>query len=75
MKQNHWKSNTTQVKPLNKVAMELKNTDMDRYWLFCYEALTCGSLPGQWRSMKQAGISFVRKEIVDGIAATNTESN
>lgn len=75
MKQNHWKRDATQVKPLNKVAMELKNTDMDRYWLFCYEALSWGSLPGQWRSMKQAGISFIRKEIVDGATSTNIESN
>ncbi len=75
MKQNHWKRDATQVKPLNRVAMELKNTEIDRYWLFCYEALTWGSLPGQWRSMKQAGISFIRKEIVDGTTATNTESN
>lgn len=75
MKQNHWKRKATQVKPLNRVAMELKKTDMDRYWLFCYEALTWGSLPGQWRLMKQAGISFIRKEIVDGTSETNTESN
>ena len=75
MKQNHWNRKATQVKPLNKVAMELKNTDIDRYWLFCYEALSWGSLPGQWRSMKQADISFIRKEIVDGTSATNTESN
>ena len=75
MKHNNWKRNATQVKPLSKVAMELKNADMDRYWLFCYEALTQGSLPGQWRSMKQAGISFIRKEIVDGTATTNTEPN
>lgn len=75
MKQNHWKRDATQVKPLNRVAMELKNTDMDRYWLFCYEALTWGSLPGQWRSMKQAGISFIRREMVDGITTTNTKSN
>lgn len=75
MKQNHWKRDATQVKPLNKVAMELKNSDIDRYWLFWYEALSWGSLPGQWRLMKQAGISFIRKEIVDGTIATNAESN
>lgn len=61
MKRNHWKRDATQVKPLNRIAMQLKNTDMDRYWLFCYEALTYGSLSGRWRSMKQAGVSFIRK--------------
>lgn len=75
MKQNHWKRDASQVKPLNRVAMELKNTDMDRYWLFCYEALTWGSLPSEWRSMKRANISFIRKEIIDGAAETNTKSN
>lgn len=75
MKQNHGKRDSTQVKPLNRVAMELKNTDMDRYWLFCYEALTWGSLSGQWRLMKKAGVSFIRKEIVVGTPSTNIESN
>ena len=75
MKQNHWKRDATQIKPLKKEAMVLKNTDMDRYWLFCYEALTFGSLSGQWRLMKQAGISFIRKEILDDTTTTNTESN
>ena len=75
MKQNHGKRDATQVKPLNRVAMELKNTDMDRYWLFCYEVLTWGSLPGQWRLMKKAGVSFIRKEIIDDATSTNTESN
>lgn len=75
MKQNHWERKSTQVKPLNAVAMELKSTDMDRYWLFCYEALTYGTLSGQWRSMKQAGISFIRKEIVDGTTTVNTKSD
>ena len=55
--------------------MELKNTEMDRYWLFCYEALTWGSLPGQWRLMKKAGVSFIRKEIVNDVPSINTESN
>lgn len=75
MKQNHGNREATQVKPLNKVAMDLKNTDMDRYWLFCYEALTWGSLPGQWQLMKKAGVSFIRKEILDGTPSTNTELN
>lgn len=75
MKQNHWKRDATQVKPLNRTAMQLKKTDMDRYWLFCYEALTYGSLSGEWRSMKQAGVSFIRKEIINGTTETNNESN
>lgn len=72
MKQNHWKRNATQVKPLNKVASELEKTDIDRYWLFCYEVLPRNSLSGQWRSMKQAGISFIRGEIINGTSKPNT---
>lgn len=76
MKQNKWKRDASQVKPLNRLAMELKNSDMDRYWLFCYEALTWGSLPGEWRKMKQADISFIKQEIVKGVTKSdNTESN
>lgn len=63
MRQNGWNRKATQVKPLNKVAMELKNTDMDRYWLFCYEALTWGSLSNEWRLMKKAGVSFIDSSI------------
>lgn len=62
MKVNHWKRDATEVKPLNRAARELKKTDMGRYWLFCYEALTPGSLPGEWKALKQAGVSFIRPE-------------
>lgn len=63
MKQNSWNRTATQVKPLNEKAMRLKNTDMDRYWLFCYEALTWGSLSNEWRLMKKAGVSFIDSAI------------
>ena len=33
------------------------------------------AFPGQRHSMKQAGISFIRKEIVDDTTTTNTKSN
>lgn len=63
MKQNGWNRTATQVKPLNEKAMRLKNTDMDRYWLFCYEALTWGSLSNEWQLMKKAGVSFIDSAI------------
>lgn len=75
MKQNNWKRDASQVKPLNRVALDLKNKEMDRYWLFCYEALSWGRLPGQWRTMKKAGVSFIRKEIMYVATNTDTESN
>ena len=75
MKRNHWNRCASQVKPLNKAAKELKDADMDRYWLFCYEVLTHGNLSGRWKEMKQANVSFIRKEIVDGFTDTNSQSN
>ena len=49
----------------NKIALDLAKTEMDRYWLFCYEALTSGNLSGDWKSMKEAEVSFIRPEILE----------
>lgn len=62
LKANHWKRDATEVKPLNKLARDLKTKEMGRYWLFCYEALKPGSLPGDWKAMKQADVSFIKPE-------------
>ena len=75
MKHCHWNRNASLMKKLNRVAKELKSTDMNRYWLFCYEALSWGSLPGEWRAMKQAGVSFIRKELIDDAAEVESKSN
>lgn len=75
MKRNNWERDSEEVKPLNQVAMTLKSNDMDRYWLFCYEALKQGTLRDPWRSMKGAGVSFIKKEIINDAAAINTKSN
>ena len=64
MKANHGNANATQLKPLKKEAKRLKDADMDRYWLFCYEALSFGNLKGEWRQLKQAGVSFVKAGII-----------
>lgn len=73
MKQNHWNRRASRVKPLHEAAKNLKNTDMDRYWLFCYEALSQGNLSDRWKAMKKAGVSFIRKEIIDGTTTANTD--
>ena len=77
MKANHWKRDATEVKQLNKAAMDLKGTDMGRYWLFCYEALKVGSLPGEWRAMKQAKVSFIKPEFMgeNGITKSDTTAD
>lgn len=70
LKANHWKRDASQVKPYNRLARELIGTDMNRYWLFCYEALTMGSLPSEWKTMKQAGVSFIIPEFMGKDQAT-----
>ncbi len=64
MKANNWKRNSTDVKQLNAEARRLKSLDNGRFWLFWYEALTSGSLSGEWAKMKKAGISFIRPEFL-----------
>jgi hypothetical protein len=45
-------------------AFELKKNeeDFDRNWLFVYETLPQSDLPGNWKTLKQNGISFMQKE-------------
>ncbi|MBQ6383980.1 MAG: hypothetical protein IJJ42_10405 [Clostridia bacterium] len=65
LKANHWKRDATEVKPLKALARQLSTTDLARYWLFCYEALTEGSLPNEWKALKKANISFIRPEFLE----------
>lgn len=50
------------IKKYRDEAKRLKELDMDRNWLFVYETLTHGNLKGEWRRMKEAGVSFLIKE-------------
>ena len=43
-------------------AKVLKETDMDRNWIYVYETLTFGNLCGEWKNLKKAGISFLKTE-------------
>lgn len=60
LKVNHGNRSDTDLKPLRREAMRLKDTDMDRYWLFCYEVVARDHLPGDWKAMKLAKVSFVK---------------
>lgn len=64
MKKNQGNREASEVKQLNKVAMNLKTKEMDRYWLFCYEVLPSGNLSGEWKKMKKDGISFINDDIL-----------
>lgn len=65
---------------LTSCARELvtNEDDFQRNWLFVYEALTVGDLPGEysggaWRSMKRKGISFIDQASIDA-PLNNAES-
>ena len=60
LKVNHGNISSTDLKPLRREAMRLKDTDMDRYRLFCYEVVAAAHLPRDWKAMKQAKVSFVK---------------
>lgn len=60
LKENHGHRKATQLRPLIAEAKRLRDTEMDRYWLFCYEVLTFSNLKEDWKVMKQAGVSFVK---------------
>ena len=60
LKVNHGNKSATDLKPLRREALRLKDSDMDRYWLFCYEVVAKDNLPGDWKAMKNAKVSFVK---------------
>lgn len=47
---------------LQNDAKSLAQTDMDRNWLFIYEALDQRNLVGDWAAMKNQGVSFLKSE-------------
>ena len=60
LKVNHGKKKATELKPLRDAAKRLKDTEINRYWLFCYEVLSFDDLKGEWKEMKKAKVSFVK---------------
>lgn len=58
----------SEIKCLKKLAKDIveaaksiqSNEEIDRYWLFIYEALPYESLNDDWVSMKKAGVSFLK---------------
>ena len=62
LKKNHNNRRATQLKPLLAEAKRLSDTDMDRYWLFCYEVLTYSDLKDEWKQLKKDGISFLKMD-------------
>ena len=38
----------------------IKNNEMDKYWIFCYEILTQSDLKSEWKKMKKEKITFIK---------------
>jgi hypothetical protein len=47
-------------------AVDLYQKDMDRNWLFVFEALSVGDLTGDWKLMKRGKVSFLIDEFRPG---------
>ena len=52
------------MKQLKEEAMRLRDDSMDENWLFIYETLSKGNLKGEWKRLKEADVSFVKKEFL-----------
>lgn len=54
----------TERSVLRNLALCLKNNDYDfgQNWLFVYETLPQSDLPGEWKLLKQSGVSFLKQE-------------
>lgn len=51
------------LKKLKKYAKTLKeNLELEEHWAFVYECLSVGLLAEDWKKMKQAKVSFLKKE-------------
>lgn len=53
MERRNWKKNASDL---------YLHNNMDRNWLFVYEALKADDLKGDWKCFKKAKISFIKKE-------------
>ena len=56
------KGDSSSIVCLQNDAKSLVQTDMDRNWLFIYEALDQQNLVGDWVAMKNQGVSFLKSE-------------
>lgn len=55
---------TSEIKELKKYARELiKNKEFENYWPFTFECLPASDLKGDWKILKNNGISFLKKSL------------
>ena len=53
---------TDDLKKLEKFAEGLLRDEMEEYWLFVYECLGERKLRGEWKTLKNANVSFLSVE-------------
>lgn len=60
------RKDTAEIMLLQEHARDLSKNkdDLDANWLFVYEVLPPSKLKGEWKPMKEAGISFIKKTII-----------
>lgn len=61
LKLNHGNRLASEMRSLRKEAERLRDVEMDRYWLFCYEAIAMSNLKDDWKVLKRAGVSFIKE--------------
>lgn len=49
-----------ELRLLKSEALRLSKNDMDRNWIFVYEALTTNDLKDEWKEIKKSGVSFLK---------------
>lgn len=52
------------LKEYNDIAIKLLREDFHRYWLFCFEVLTQNELKDKYKELKNAKITFIKKEFI-----------
>lgn len=52
------------LKEYKDLSKQLKQDDFDRYWLFIYETLSTQELMGNYRIMKQNGLTFIKSAFI-----------
>lgn len=61
---NRGHKKASQLSQFKNRAKELISTDMDRFWLFCYEVQSVGNIPDEWKKLKKANVSFIKPVFV-----------
>ncbi len=57
-------TSTSHLKSFKDKAIQLKDVEFERYWLFIYEILPAEELNGFYKNMKKKKVTFIKKEFL-----------